>query len=67
MSTDQLFDICVQILVWIAKESNMTYQEVNVWLFCVIWPIFTVYLMIRIAYLKYKIRKTLNNIKNGQN
>lgn len=69
ISTDrinQLFDVCVEILVWIARESNMTYEEINVWLFCVIWPILTVWLMVRVAYLKYKLKKSLNRTNYGQ-
>lgn len=32
---DQWFDWCVVLLVDIAKFLGVTYEEVNVWLFCV--------------------------------
>lgn len=49
---DQLFDICVEILVWMAKGLNMTYNEINIWIFCIIWPILTLFLIGWIVKLK---------------
>ena len=39
---DKVFKECVLFLLWLAKELGMTYNEVNVWIFCVIWPVITV-------------------------
>lgn len=47
--TDRAFDSCVHVLCWIARKTGLTYKQVNVWLFCVIWPISTVGLIV--AYL----------------
>ena len=51
---DRIFMLCVHLLRWLAGKLGMTYNEVNVWLFCVIWPIITlisiglnVYLILR--------------------
>ena len=51
---DTIFMLCVYFLQWLAKRLGMTYNEVNVWIFCVIWPIITlvsiglnVYLLIK--------------------
>ena len=38
---DTIFMFCVYFLQWLAKRLGMTYNEVNVWIFCVIWPIIT--------------------------
>ena len=38
---DTIFMLCVYFLQWLAKRLGMTYNEVNVWIFCVIWPIIT--------------------------
>lgn len=39
---DKIFYLCVKVLKWLAKHLGMTYNEVNVWIFCVIWPIITI-------------------------
>ena len=38
---DKIFMLCVHLLQWLAEKLGMTYNEVNVWIFCVIWPIIT--------------------------
>ena len=53
---DNLFNSCVLFLVQIASLLGVTYEELNVYLFCIAWPIITVYMMFRILYLKWKIR-----------
>lgn len=39
---DQLFTLCVNFLLIVAERLNMTYNEVNIWIFCIIWPIITI-------------------------
>ena len=53
---DNLFNSCVLFLVQIASLLEVTYEELNVYLFCIAWPIITVYMMFRILYLRWKIR-----------
>ena len=36
---DRIFNTCVNLLVWMAEKVGMTYQEINVWIFCVIMPL----------------------------
>ena len=43
--TDQIFDWCVNILVYWAGIFGITYKEINVWVFVIIWPILTVILI----------------------
>ena len=38
---DQNFDYCVQLLIDLASILAITYEEINVWWFCVIWPLLT--------------------------
>ena len=42
---DSIFNWCVIALVELAKLLGITYEEINVWLFCVAWPVFTLALM----------------------
>ena len=60
---DLVFKICVIILVDLAEVLGITYEEINVWIFVIIWPILTFYLITRNILLKKKLRKlTLNSI-----
>ena len=43
--TDYIFEKCVVFLHWIARKLGTSYEAVNVWFFCVIWPLFTLFLM----------------------
>lgn len=51
---DTLFMLCVYFLQWLAKRLGMTYNEVNVWIFCVIWPIITLVSLGLNVYLIFK-------------
>ena len=42
---DQIFDWCVNILVYWAGIFGITYKEINVWVFIIIWPILTIILI----------------------
>ena len=41
----ELFDICVNILNWIADITGLTYKEANIWIFVIIHPIITISLL----------------------
>ena len=43
--TDQIFDWCVNVLVYWAGIFGITYKEINVWVFVIIWPILTILLV----------------------
>ncbi len=38
---DQIFDWCVSVLIYWANIFGITYKEINVWVFVIIWPILT--------------------------
>ena len=42
---DQIFDWCVNVLVYWAGLFGITYKEINVWVFVIIWPVLTIILM----------------------
>ena len=42
---DKIFDWCVQILIYWANTFGITYKEINVWAFVIIWPILTIMLI----------------------
>jgi hypothetical protein len=43
---DAVFDWCVQLLVMWAERLGITYKEINVWVFVILWPIVTVLLVL---------------------
>ena len=57
---DLIFKICVIALVDLASILGITYEEINVWLFVIIWPVLTVYLILRNIFLKKKLRKLMS-------
>ena len=42
---DQIFDWCVDVLVYGAEILGITYKEINVWVFVILWPILTMTLV----------------------
>lgn len=52
---DSIFDLCVLFLSKFAKLLGITYNELNVLVFCIIWPIFTIFLIVRLVLLKKKL------------
>ena len=42
---DKIFDLCVDILLYLAKITGLTYNEVNVWIFVILGPIFIIILI----------------------
>ena len=42
----KVFDLCVELLRWVADKSGITYEAINVWVFYVIWPLLTLGLIV---------------------
>jgi hypothetical protein len=47
-----IFDYCVKILIWLANLFGLTYKAINVIIFCIIWPIMTIALIVWVIKLK---------------
>ena len=43
---DEVFDWCVRLLLYLADLFGMTYTEINIVIFCILWPIFTLGLVV---------------------
>jgi hypothetical protein len=54
---DTIFDWCVILLADLAKLAGVTYEEINIWIFLVIWPLVTLMLIVWNAALSLKYRK----------
>lgn len=56
---DAVFDWCVAILVYYAGIFGITYKEINVWVFVIIWPIFTLILIASVFIQQIRIQRLL--------
>ena len=54
---ETLFDLCVHFLLRLADLLGISYDTINVWIFCIIWPIFTLTLVFVIVRQHRKIRR----------
>jgi hypothetical protein len=54
---DQIFDWCVNVLVYWAGIFGITYKEINVWVFVIIWPILTLVLVAVIIWQQKRIQQ----------
>jgi hypothetical protein len=58
---NEVFNICVAILNWIADLFEITYKEANIWIFVIIEPI----LFIAMLYIIIKQRRKIKNLNNN--
>ncbi len=53
---DVIFDYCVHLLLTWATLLGITYKAINVWIFVILWPIFTLALLGLIVWQQRQIR-----------
>ena len=49
---DSVFNFCVHLLYDVARVLGISYEEINVWLFCVIWPLLSLVLFAEVIRLR---------------
>ena len=54
---DQIFDWCVNVLIYWANIFGITYKEINAWVFVIIWPILTIVLVAIIVRQRQRIQQ----------
>ena len=54
---DAIFDWCVKVLLYFAGAFGITYKEINVWVFVIIWPILTLILVAIVIWQQVRIRR----------
>lgn len=59
-----LFDRCVELLQWLAELLGVGYQTINVWIFCILWPLLTVALVFIVLRQQRKIRRMKHKLEN---
>jgi len=58
---DSIFDWCVDVLVYWAGAFGITYKEINVWIFVIIWPIVTIVLLVIIFLQQRKLSQLMKD------
>ena len=59
---DETFNFCVRLLYDLGSLLGITYEEINVWLFVIIWPIASLLLFAEVIRLRLKLN-FLHNTK----
>ena len=54
---DLIFNVSVRWLYVSADWLGITYEEINVWLFCIVWPLITLVMTVWIVLLRRNIRR----------
>ena len=57
---DQIFNWCVHVLVYWAGILGITYKELNVWVFVIVWPILTMLMLVIIIWQARRLRRLSN-------
>lgn len=60
---DDIFDWCVRILLYFADVLGITYKEINVWVFVIIWPIASLILIGLVIYQQICIRQLQDKLQ----
>lgn len=63
---DRVFDLCVRLLLFLAPRLGMTYKEINVWIFVIVWPIITLVLIVTLVVQQLRIRRLRREIEELQ-
>ena len=58
---DTIFNFCVRLLYDVANILDISYEEINVWLFCVIWPFLSLVLFAEVIRLRIKNEQMIKN------
>ena len=53
---DETFNFCVRLLYDLGSLIGITYEEINVWLFVILWPIASLLLFAEVIRLRLKLR-----------
>ena len=54
---DELFDLCVDFLIWLGPYFGLSYKEINICIFVIIGPIIFFLMLMWIIRLKRKLNR----------
>lgn len=57
-----VFDLCVQVMLYLAELFGTTYKAINVWIFVILWPLATLALIGLLIWQQVRLRRLLREI-----
>ena len=57
---NKLFDLCVDLLIWLGDLLGISYEAINIWIFVIIEPIIFIIMLVLIIRYRLKIKKLTN-------
>ena len=60
---DTVFDGCVDLLLALAARLGVSYNAVNVWIFCILWPLLTLALVATVISQGQRIRRLQRSLR----
>lgn len=60
---NSLFKWCVHLLIVGGDKLGMTYEEINIWIFCIIEPIVFILMLVWIIYLIVRVKRLKRKLK----
>ena len=57
---NKLFDLCVDLLIWLGDKLGISYEAINIWIFVIIEPIIFIIMLVLIIRYRLKIKKLTN-------
>ena len=64
---DFVFNWCVRLLYDWATFFGITYEEINIWVFIVIWPLVSLLMTVMIVRLVFENRRLKSDLKQAAN
>ena len=64
---DIVFNWCVHLLYDWATFFGITYEEINIWVFIVIWPLVSLLMTVMIVRLVFENRRLKSDLKQAAN
>ena len=61
--TDTVFDGCVGVLLNLAGRLGISYNAINVWIFCILWPLLTIALVSIVVAQQRRIRRLRRSLR----
>ena len=60
---DTVFRLCVVLLVDLADFLGVSYEEINIWIFVIIWPALSILGIVWVIILKSRVRKLKRKLR----
>ena len=60
---DNVFRACVDVLLALATKLRVSYNAINVWIFCILWPLLTLALIGTVVSQRRRIQRLRRSLR----